>query len=196
MNSKITNAMIFILGVATGSAVTWQYIKKKYEQLTQEEINSVKETFSSASQLKEYVNPQYGIASSKAEKPDISTYLNKIQENGYTDYSNINSVKKNETPISHVKSPYTISPDEFGENEDYDTISLMYYADKILADEDDEIVQDIADKIGYESLTTFGEYEDDAVFVRNDTLKCDYEILLDQRTYSDVTDRKPHDLIN
>ena len=32
----------------------------------------------------------------------------------------------------------------------------------------------------------FGEYEDDAVFVRNDAHKTDYEILYDPRNYSDV----------
>ena len=29
-------------------------------------------------------------------------------------------------------------------------------------------------------------YEDDSVFVRNDVMKCDYEILLDHRNYKDV----------
>lgn len=32
----------------------------------------------------------------------------------------------------------------------------------------------------------FGEYEEDAVFVRNDAKKCDYEILKDLRRFCDV----------
>ena len=56
----------------------------------------------------------------------------------------------------------------------------------ILTDEDDEIVEDIEDKIGFDALSHFGEYEEDSVFVRNDRIKCDYEILLDQRKYSEV----------
>ena len=48
--------------------------------------------------------------------------------------------------------------------------------------------------VGLESLTHFGEFEDDSVFVRNDRLKCDYEILLDQRTYSDVMKQRPHQM--
>ena len=81
---------------------------------------------------------------------------------------------------------YIIRPDEFGEYDDYDAISLTYYADHILTDEDDEIVEDIEDKIGFDALSHFGEYEEDSVFVRNDRIKCDYEILLDQRKYSEV----------
>lgn len=88
--------------------------------------------------------------------------------------------------------PYVISPEEFGEFEDYERISLSYYADQILADEDDEKVEDVDNVVGLESLAHFGEFEDDSVFVRNDRLKCDYEILLDQRTYSDVIKQRPH----
>ena len=54
------------------------------------------------------------------------------------------------------------------------------------------VVDDVEEIVGEESLTHFGEYEDDSVFVRNDRLKCDYEILLDQRNYSDVTKTMPH----
>ena len=90
--------------------------------------------------------------------------------------------------------PYVISPEEFGEFEDYERISLSYYADQVLADEDDEKVDDVDNVVGLESLTHFGEFEDDSVFVRNDRLKCDYEILLDQRTYSDVMKQRPHQM--
>jgi hypothetical protein len=52
----------------------------------------------------------------------------------------------------------------------------------------------VDDVVGFESLNRFGEYEDDSVFVRNDRLKCDYEILLDRRKYSDVVNKKPHEV--
>ena len=99
-----------------------------------------------------------------------------IEDNNYA--SEINEVTRDQH--------YIIRPDEFGEYDDYDTISLTYYADHILTDEDDEIVEDIEDKIGFDALNHFGEYEEDSVFVRNDRIKCDYEILLDQRKYSEV----------
>jgi hypothetical protein len=98
-----------------------------------------------------------------------------------------------EEPII-VDKPYVITPEEFGDLDDYETISLTYYADLILADDNDVIVDDIEDVVGFDSLNSFGEYEDDSVFVRNDRLKCDYEILLDQRKYSDVIKRRPHEV--
>ena len=44
--SKSTNIVMFVLGAAVGSAATWYFTKKKYEQIAQEEIDSVKEAFS------------------------------------------------------------------------------------------------------------------------------------------------------
>ena len=86
-----------------------------------------------------------------------------------------------------------ISPDEYGDQEGYDEISLTYYSDGTVADDSDRAMADaeIEETIGKDSLTHFGEYEDDSVFVRNDRLKADYEILMDQRTYADVLREKP-----
>ena len=50
-------------------------------------------------------------------------------------------------------------------------------------------VEDVDNVVGEESLNCFGKYEDDSVFVRNDVLKADYEILLDERNYSDVVNK-------
>ena len=51
---------------------------------------------------------------------------------------------------------------------------------------------EIEETIGKSSLTRFGEYEPDSVFVRNDRLKCDYEILLDERSYAEILQDKPY----
>jgi phage terminase Nu1 subunit (DNA packaging protein) len=198
--------MMFIFGAAVGSVVTWQYTKKKYEQITQEEIDSVKETFSklkvkSKDNESEENNNARTIVERAKDKPSIVEYAAKLRKQGYTNYSNTDSlsedsnVSKEEVDENMINDkPYVISPDEFGEFDDYEKISLTYYADQVLADEDDELVEDIEETVGFESLNAFGEYEDDSVFVRNDRLKCDYEILLDQRKYSDVIKRRPHEV--
>lgn len=194
--NKITSFMMFIFGAAVGSVVTWQYTKKKYEQIAQEEIASVKETFSklevkSKDNETEKNNNVRTIVERAKDRPSVVEYAAKLRKQGYTNYSDTDSLSEEEVDENMIiDKPYVISPDEFGEFYDYDTISLTYYADQVLADEDDELVEDIEETVGFESLNAFGEYEDDAVFVRNDRLKCDYEILLDQRKYSDVIKKK------
>lgn len=194
-----TKFIMFILGAAVGSIVTWRYVEKKYEQIAQDEINSVKEVFSKRemdfTEETEVVDARIKADNAK-EKPSIIEYAAHLHEQGYTNYSDMVDEKPKEVkeePMS-VDKPYVITPEEFGDLDDYETISLTYYADQILADDNDVIVDDIEDVVGFDSLNSFGEYEDDSVFVRNDRLKCDYEILLDQRKYSSVIRRKPHEV--
>ena len=195
--NKTINFMIFVLGVTVGSVVTWRYVKKKYEQIAQDEIDSVKEVFSKR-EVDFTEDTEVRIKADNAkEKPNIVEYAAWLRERGYTNYSDMAADEKpeevKEEPMS-VDKPYVITPEEFGNLDDYEMISLTYYADQILADDNDVIVDDVEDIVGFDSLNSFGEYEDDSVFVRNDRLKCDYEILLDQREYLDVIRRKPHEV--
>ena len=174
MKNSLSNLLIFATGAALGSVVTLKLVKTKYERIAQEEIDSVKEVFS----RREKETPSKPISDAKIDIPDLKEYADILKETGYN--------KEADEKQMDIDMPYTISPDEFGEFDDYETITLTYYADDILADDDDELVDDIDETVGLESLKTFGEYEDDCVFVRNDRLKADYEILLDTRNYSDV----------
>lgn len=193
--SRITNVLIFIAGSTVGSIVTWQYVKKKYERIAQNEIDSVKKVFSNRENdtvIK--VDPVKAKIEKAEEKPDLSEYAARLEKEGYINYSDIGNGSEKKKQSFTKKNPYVISPEEFGECEAYEKISLSFYADQILADENDKLVEDVEGTVGFESLTHFGEYEDDSVFVRNDRLKCDYEILLDQRTFSDIIKQRPHQM--
>lgn len=189
MKDLLTSAFIFAVGAIIGSAVTWKLIKTKYEQIAQEEIDSVKETFSrlhdestdkeEKAKMVECAKDLISISDIK-EKPSIKEYASKIKEYDYVNYSD------NEKEVSNVKNhPFVISPEEFGEM-DYSMVSLVYYADGVLANDCDEIIEDVENTVGTDFPSHFGEYEDDSVFVRNNELELDYEILRDTRNYSDV----------
>ena len=66
------------------------------------------------------------------------------------------------------------------------------FPDDVLTDSDDVIIDNIEETVGSDSLNHFGEFEEDSVYVRNDKLKCEYEILYIQEKYSDVLKRKPY----
>lgn len=194
-----TNFIMFILGAAVGSIVTWRYVEKKYEQIAQDEIDSVKEVFSKReidfAEETEDVDARTKADNAK-EKPSVVEYAARLREQGYRNYSDIGTEDEEEMKKESmtIDKPYVIAPEEFGEFDDYEKISLTYYADQILADDNDELVDDVEDVVGFDSLNSFGEYEDDSVFVRNDRLKCDYEILLDQRKFTSIRKRKPHEV--
>lgn len=190
-----TNFAMFLAGATVGAATAWVCLRKRYEQIAQEEIDSVKAAFaekkpvfSNENRIDEQAENQHKADIAKL-KPDLVDYAAKLQEEGYvnyTEHSKKNTEEKKEEPM--LDTPYVISPDEFGASDNYTQISLVYYdGDEVLADEEDEIVEDIAGTVGEDFAEHFGEYEDDSVFVRNDRLRCDYEICKDNRSFADVT---------
>lgn len=196
MSNRSLFSLGFIIGAASGATVAWYLLKDKYETLAQEEIDSVKEVFARREQeMKDETvkrNVAEGIKDSDRTKPDLKEYAEQLKKNGYTRYSDLSA---DDGGVSDKQTkPYAIPPEQFGDNEEHEQISLTYYADGVLADENDEVIEDVEDAVGIDSLNHFGEYEDDSVFVRNDARKCDYEILLDQRTYSEVVEDMPHQM--
>lgn len=192
MAIKTSNTVAFILGVAVGSAITWHLLKTKYEQIAQDEINSVKTMFVRREDIttvekEEEDTPMDNIPE---EEMSIQEYAAKLQKSGYINYADISA--KTEAKEDSDSGAYVIPPDEFGEIEDYAQISLNYFADGVLTDDNYEVVEDVDYTVGIDSLDHFGEYEADSVFVRNDKLRCDYEILKDHRTYGEALQTIPH----
>ncbi len=163
---------IFVTGIVLGSAITWNYAKTKYAKIADEEIASVKAAFKS-----EKSNEDSDI---HEEKNNIDKMEELAIANKYVTHDKV--IKKEETDMNE---PYVISPDDFDEN-GYEIVSLTYYADDVLTDEHDNVIRNRDKLIGKGSLTKFGEYEEDSVFVRDDERKIDYEILADTRNYHDL----------
>lgn len=199
MNANIKYILTFSAGAVVGSAITWKLLKSRYEQIAQDEIDFQLERFSRReARLNEELKDVNDVLDSyeKVEKTQVEEYKKTVAERGYTDYTKYSNPI---TPENEVKAeepteskPYVITPEEFAENDGYECINLTYYADGILADDGDYIVEDVDNVVGIDSLSRIGEYENDALHVRNDRLKIDYEILRDRRNYTDVVGITPH----
>ena len=196
MNNALKNLFIFAVGAAAGAVATWKLLNDKYEKLYHEEVEAYKEYHKEKSdKATSEPKPEPEPEMKKEEhihKVDQDPIMNKLRDTieraGYTDYST--TKVKNESEEKDIR-PYVIRPEELGDQIGYDVIELTYYADGVVAEEDD-VMDDVDEVIGIDSLGHFGQFEEDAVCVRNDRLKCDYQILLDERKYSDVIDKEPH----
>lgn len=178
MNNKLVCVFSFGVGAAIGSLVTWKVTKTKYEKIANEEIESVKEHF--------------------RKKTDMNDIFHDICEEKYKDNlepESVSSVIKGEAycmddPEMYTVAdrPFIITPEEFGELDEHEVVSITCYADNVVEDEFGEVmtVEEVDAIVGAESLKHFGEYQADSVFVRNNALKRDYEILLDLRNHSDI----------
>lgn len=171
---------IFAAGAAIGSAVTWKLVKTKYEQIANEEIREIKDFYFGLSEENCDIDEYEEDVEEEFDDSYKEEYENLVDASGYRNYSN-----KKEKEEEDMGGPYVISPEEF-DTEDYEVVSLLYFNDKVLTDEQYNVIEDVEGLVGKDSLNHFGEYEDDSVFVRDDEKKIDYEILLDTRNYSEV----------
>lgn len=186
MNDKLSSVIIFCGGVFIGGFLTWDFFKTKYEKIADEEIASVKETF-------EHREPRpdknYKVEESLKGN---DAYINIIDSNSYRNYSNtaIKTDKKGGTADMELKQPYVITPEQYEDNVDYTKVSLTWYNDEVLEDDWGNVL-DPDDVIGSDALKTFGQYEKDSVFVRDDDEQIDYEVLLDTRSYKETYGHDP-----
>ena len=179
-----TAIFAFIFGATVGAAITWRIAATKYERELQEELDRIYEdrsddresTDDSEDSSKPITNPIN-------EKPSLEEYAKILKKTGY----NNEPVEEEGGESDMNDGPYVISPDEYGEN-DYECESLTYYADGVLTDDWDNPIEDVEGLVGVESLEHFGDNDgdEDTVYVRNDRYKTDYEILRDNRNFSDV----------
>ena len=103
-----------------------------------------------------------------------------------------------EEDIFVYEEPRCVSPEEFAAliGDDYDICNWTLYqgsdGSKILADDNDEMVdqQQRLATVGY--AINIGEYEEDIAHICNDSLRCVIEITEDLRNYSDVLKAMPY----
>ena len=186
------NLLYFVTGAAIGSVVTWKLIEKKYKDLADEEIESVKETFKNRKQIK--INDKETSEKFITKYKDSKDKIEDIVSNEKYDVENEEEIDDECNYTIDVNegvefvNPHIITPEEFGEYNEYKIKTLIYYADNVLTDEDDNPITslEMEEMIGVDSLDHFGEYEDDSVYVRDENNEIDYEILRSEKMFSEI----------
>lgn len=81
--------------------------------------------------------------------------------------------------------PYVITVDEFTDEFDqHDKVSLYYYkVDDVLCDEQEEVINEVEDTVGYNALSALDMQT--TVWVRNERLRIDYEIIALNKSYAE-----------
>ena len=182
----MNKTLIFLLGAITGGGTVWYFTKEYYRRLADQEIDSVlgadryekkkEEAPAEKKNDKKDVKTrhEYEELTRNYTKPPVTAYAEK--------YAHEEELATEHPIDDEEEDPYVISPQEFGDLDDYDKISLTYYADGYLVD-GETVIDNVDEVVGPDALDSFGEYEDDSVYVRNDRLKTDYEILLNETNF-------------
>lgn len=212
MNKSIFGVIGFVLGAAAGSLVTWKLVEKKYMDMADEEVRSVKEMYRSkinhvaddevrdiSKQFVEEERSQIHYEPDDTGKQLINklnnltaTYASDDEKPDYTAYSQakekhnvFDDAMPTEPEVKH-DDPYVIDPTEYGEFSEYEQRELTYYKDGIICENDTDMIDQYGIFGDLDVGDHFGEYENDRVFVRDDRRQVDYEILRDERTFMEV----------
>lgn len=195
--------LIFAAGLAVGAVAGAVIVKNKVLADAKAEIEEVRDYY--RSQRGEVQREEVEEVKEVVEET-IDRVQDMIKEHdNKKEHVNYNKLVQNYNPSKNVveyDDPFIIDPSEFGENPEYDTETLTYFADGVLVDDVDDVIEEPDIVVGLENLKVFEEYGASSVYVRNDIYKTDYEIIRDDWNYSDlkepveppVKEKKPHQL--
>lgn len=195
--------LIFAAGLAVGAVAGALVVKNKVLADAKAEIEEVRDYY--RSQRGEVKQEEVEEVKEMVEET-IDRVQDMIKEHdNKKEHINYNKLVQNYNPSKNVveyDDPFVIDPSEFGENPEYDTETLTYFADGVLVDDVDDVIEEPDIVVGLENLKIFEEFGATTVYVRNDIYKTDYEIIRDDWNYSDlkepveppVKEKKPHQL--
>ena len=184
--------LIFLGGAAVGGLTATIYFKRKIDSLEEEYQKIATDAYN------KYIsdfNIEVGYSHGDKDIQIISDIPNKGYVSGidtandYDKYVEIvkeyNNQEENETEDNIM--PYIITPEEYGDDDDYDTKVLTAFTDKVVLDEDNCMVD-----IGY-----FGDAinkkiyskknKDTSIFVRDENEKVDYEIIKESISFEEYS---------
>ena len=166
---KVRDLLIFIAGVGVGIGASYNLIKKKHDEILEEEIASVKETYS------KYNKESDEVTEEKELEPEEIDSVKEKYEKITKEYSELNEENCTNSEI------YEISYDDFGE-EGYEEIELTYYIDnETLTDDADEPMEelDIISSIGSIDILN-GCKDGEYIYIRNEEKEIDYSIAISE----------------
>lgn len=162
MNKTLHDILIFAAGFGVGAFVVHCFFQKKYESYYGEKYEADREN------LRQKEADMDKTIEERATQKSFEQLAGK-----YRTESDPEDVVEHD-PIE------IIEPDHFGEDDDYETCFLSYYADgKLVYDGEAEPLdeEDVKKTVGTEALTHIGEFMPSAIHVRNHNYHKDYEIL-------------------
>lgn len=207
--STVINLISFAAGAAIGAIVATKIANDKVEARIEEEVSAYKAYIDEKNGITHdepqpddevVTDGEFDIAPKTIKykrqdpatdytgfynKPDIKDLAKKY---GDTDeeYEIEEPEPEEEVDASGMDDVYVISYEEFSESrEDYDKITIEYYEkDDTLVDERQEILPD--DTLCDEAFQCFGQdsNDPDIVYVRNDKLSTDFEVVRVDKSYS------------
>lgn len=205
MKKSVLGTLCFVIGAVVGSVITNEVVKYKYEEKANTEIDIIRDFYEERDQKRrETDGPRVNEDKNRpVDEPetysrDVVTEYNKYvklystpepENDTIRPITSAEAAEKRKEAEDVLPRPYVINPDDYGFFSDYETVSLHYYEDGVVANDEDDVFDDylINGTIGFEAIRYLEDNEDEeAVYVRNEELKYDYEVIREPDRFADV----------
>ena len=172
---KTVGHISWFVGSLVGCAATWYLTNRYWKERNEREVNEVRESLKAYYKERE-VEKTERIAEETRQACEIEFLGNPKPQTIEKE-----KMTKAQVDLQEAKM-YVIKPEEYGENPEWAKFSYIYNPDTdsyINAMFDVEVErEEVLDMIGNDVPDHFGEFEDDAVYVRNETYKTDIAVYL------------------
>lgn len=189
----------FGFGVAAGFSVSIVYLRKKtkknlteLEEYVEEEISKIRAEYASfnlesETQIDSVDPDQESMNFDPPEVSEVSHSRRRVfQDQNEPSFDNWDYEVELRARALNGNTPYVIHKDEFEDNESgYSQTTLTYYkGDDILTDEHDVPIYNQHTVVGTDLPFGRGSGDPNVLYVRNERLNAEYEILLDNGRYA------------
>ena len=183
----IGRALIFVSGMVVGATLYQAY--QNYKAKKAREGNPQKQDLKEEEVSTAPTEMPYKEDLPELTEEEQQVYKQTLSELGYSE--------PQEPPKffgPYDARPHPISEDEYVQNEDdYDIIPMMLYADGVVAGDDDHEIEDYERILGFDITKKFHQYEyDDVVYVKDDRLRVIYEVSRSAKTYEEQLRQHPN----
>lgn len=193
--------LYFTAGAVIGSVATYFLVKEKFEKQAQEDINEMRKEYKKdiTDAITDAVENLNEISEKKQEsdifhKPDPYKEDYRKYSGASTSDEDTGEVPENDTPVSEAETvspkeevaqfPYRITGDDFVNTmRFFDKITIAYYDDKVLMNEDNQPVD-----VGLIGEPNLKDFDEDWRYIRNERVSTDFEIERVRCCYGDGDD--------
>lgn len=171
MNKTLREVLIFAAGFGCGAYFMHTLFREKYQEYADHQIEDVREHYQ------------------EKEAEMDKTIEERATQKSFEQLAGKYRTESDPEDVVEHDPIEIIEPDHFGEDEDYETCFVSYYADgKVVFDGESRPLddEDISKTIGTEALKHIGEFMPSAIHVRNHNYHEDYEIMQVRQNWSDI----------
>lgn len=186
-----------LAGAATGAGITFVAMREYFRAKADGEIGEVREHYISEinklrsngekitkaiETLQEATEPEEVKEEDDKSAKAQEEYEKVLEKENYSNISEQKKPKKQKKPLN---KPHCITPEQFNLEADFTKVTLDYWAgNKVFTN----IEGGIEDEAGIwvdisANIERFGDYEDELLFVRNDQMNTDYEVMYHEESY-------------